>query len=46
MTGSTTPRFLLEEYKLDGLQYDQVTVIDEHGGWFFAQRFSDRATRD
>jgi 1,4-alpha-glucan branching enzyme len=22
---------------LDGLRYDQVTVIDEHGGWFFAQ---------
>jgi 1,4-alpha-glucan branching enzyme len=28
---------LLEEYHLDGLRYDQVTVIDEHGGWFFAQ---------
>ena len=36
-------RFFLEEYKIDGLRYDQVTVIDEHGGWFFAQRLSDRA---
>lgn len=30
-------RALLEEYHLDGLRYDQVTVIDERGGWFFAQ---------
>jgi 1,4-alpha-glucan branching enzyme len=28
---------LLDEYHVDGLRYDQVTVIDEHGGWFFAQ---------
>ncbi|HWZ90690.1 MAG TPA: alpha amylase C-terminal domain-containing protein [Polyangiaceae bacterium] len=28
---------LLSEYRLDGLRYDQVTVIDEHGGWFFCQ---------
>jgi 1,4-alpha-glucan branching enzyme len=28
---------LLEEYHLDGIRYDQVTVIDENGGWFFAQ---------
>ena len=32
---------LLEEYHLDGLRYDQVTVIDEHGGWFFCQNLSD-----
>jgi 1,4-alpha-glucan branching enzyme len=28
---------LLQEYHVDGLRYDQVTVIDENGGWFFAQ---------
>ena len=28
---------LLEEYHVDGLRYDQVTVIAESGGWFFAQ---------
>lgn len=27
----------LGEYHLDGLRYDQVTVMDEHGGWFFCQ---------
>jgi len=36
-------RFFLEEYKVDGLRYDQVTVIDEHGGWFFAQKLAERA---
>lgn len=36
-------RFFLEEYKIDGLRYDQVTVMDQHGGWFFAQRLSKRA---
>lgn len=28
---------LLQEYHVDGLRYDQVTVIAENGGWFFAQ---------
>jgi 1,4-alpha-glucan branching enzyme len=28
---------LLEDYHVDGLRYDQVTVIAESGGWFFAQ---------
>ena len=32
---------LLEEYHLDGLRYDQVTVIDEHGGWFFCQDLAE-----
>lgn len=26
-------RFFLEEYKVDGIRYDQVTVVDQHGGW-------------
>lgn len=32
---------LLEEYHLDGLRYDQVTVIDENGGWSFCQDLTD-----
>ena len=28
---------LLQEYHVDGLRYDQVTVIAESGGWYFAQ---------
>jgi 1,4-alpha-glucan branching enzyme len=28
---------LLEHLHVDGLRYDQVTVIDDNGGWFFAQ---------
>jgi 1,4-alpha-glucan branching enzyme len=28
---------LLAEYHLDGLRYDQVTVMDDHGGWSFCQ---------
>ena len=30
-------KMLLGEYHVDGFRYDQVTVIDEHGGWFFCQ---------
>ena len=32
---------LLTEYHVDGLRYDQVTVIAESGGWFFAQDLSN-----
>jgi len=32
---------LLQEYHVDGLRYDQVTVIDERGGWFFAQQLTE-----
>ena len=28
---------LYREYHVDGLRYDQVTVIDNFGGWYFAQ---------
>ena len=27
----------LEEYHADGLRFDEVTVIDQYKGWFFAQ---------
>jgi 1,4-alpha-glucan branching enzyme len=30
-------RFLYSEYHVDGLRYDEVSVIDNHGGWFFCQ---------
>jgi 1,4-alpha-glucan branching enzyme len=30
-------KFFLEEYHVDGLRYDEVSVIDNHGGWFFCQ---------
>jgi 1,4-alpha-glucan branching enzyme len=32
--------FLLGEYHIDGLRYDQVTVMDQNGGWFFCQELS------
>jgi len=34
-------RFLIEEYHVDGLRYDEVSVIDNHGGWFFFQDLTD-----
>ena len=33
-------RMLLDEFHIDGLRYDQVTVIDEHGGWSFCQELT------
>ena len=30
-------KMFLNEYHIDGFRYDQVTVIDQNGGWFFAQ---------
>jgi 1,4-alpha-glucan branching enzyme len=38
-------RSLLEEYHVDGLRYDQVTVIAQSGGWFFAQELT-KAVRE
>lgn len=38
----------LDEYHVDGFRYDEVTVIDEHGGWGFCQNLTDTVhfTRD
>ena len=30
-------RVCLEEYRMDGIRYDEVRVIDWNGGWFFLQ---------
>ncbi len=29
--------FFLDEYHVDGFRYDEVSVIDNHGGWRFCQ---------
>lgn len=29
--------FFLSEYHVDGFRFDEVGVIDNHGGWFFCQ---------
>jgi 1,4-alpha-glucan branching enzyme len=34
-------KFYIEEYRIDGIRYDEVTVIDRHGGWFFCQNLTD-----
>ncbi len=30
-------RMFLDEYHVDGFRFDQVTVIDRNGGWYFCQ---------
>jgi 1,4-alpha-glucan branching enzyme len=30
-------KMFLTDYHVDGFRYDQVTVMEEHGGWFFCQ---------
>lgn len=30
-------KFFIEEYHVDGFRFDEVTVIDSHGGWHFCQ---------
>lgn len=32
--------FWLNEYHADGIRYDEVSVIDNHGGWLFAQELA------
>ena len=36
----------LREFHVDGLRYDQVTVIDEHGGWSFCQDLTNTLRYD
>jgi 1,4-alpha-glucan branching enzyme len=37
--------FFVEEYHVDGFRYDEVTVIDGHGGWRFCQDLTDTVRR-
>ncbi len=32
---------MIEEYRIDGIRYDEVTVIDNHGGWSFCQELTN-----
>lgn len=34
-------RMFLDEYHVDGFRFDQVTVIDNNGGWHFCQNLTD-----
>jgi 1,4-alpha-glucan branching enzyme len=31
---------MIDEYRIDGIRYDEVTVIDDHGGWRFCQELT------
>jgi len=33
--------YYIEEFHVDGYRYDEVTVIDEHGGWGMCQNLTD-----
>ena len=33
--------FFFDEYHIDGFRFDEVTVIDSHGGWAFLQDLTD-----
>jgi 1,4-alpha-glucan branching enzyme len=33
--------FFFDEYHVDGYRFDEVTVIDSHGGWSFLQNLTD-----
>src|SRR3954452_16873857 len=39
-------RALLAEYHVDGLRFDEVTVIDAKGGWFFCQDLTQTLHHD
>jgi 1,4-alpha-glucan branching enzyme len=34
-------RMFFDEYHVDGFRFDQVTVIDRNGGWYFCQALTD-----
>ncbi len=34
-------KMFLEDYHADGIRYDEVTAIDQNGGWFFCQNLTD-----
>jgi len=34
-------KMFLEEYHTDGIRYDEVTAIDQNGGWFFCQNLTN-----
>jgi 1,4-alpha-glucan branching enzyme len=34
-------KMFLQEYHADGIRYDEVTAIDQSGGWFFCQNLTD-----
>src|SRR5262249_3642783 len=34
-------KMFLQEYHADGIRYDEVTAIDQNGGWFFCQKLTD-----
>ena len=34
--------FFLTEYHIDGIRYDEVSVMDDHGGWSVCQELSAR----
>jgi 1,4-alpha-glucan branching enzyme len=34
-------RFFYDEYHIDGFRFDEVTVIDNNGGWGFCQQLTD-----
>jgi 1,4-alpha-glucan branching enzyme len=39
-------KFFLREYHIDGMRYDEVSVMDDHGGWFFCQELAAEAGRE
>lgn len=34
-------RMFVDEYHVDGFRFDEVSVIDDGGGWFFSQNLTD-----